>query len=105
MPIQRKRFKSNSIKNLLSNSIFSAIIEVKNGQKKINRVISGNKFDFLYIESGVVTKPEKDRKFLLVFLSKNPIPDFEIFMIRNNSLRFGLGKDGTISLKELYLIY
>ena len=90
---------------LMSTSIFSAIIDVKDGRKHIRRVISGQKHKFFYLESGDVTNPEKDRSFLLVFSSAMPNPKFSIFMIRANTIRYGSRKTDVISLPDLFLQY
>jgi hypothetical protein len=86
--------------DLLKTSIFSAIIDVKDGRKHIRRVLLGNKNDFSYLEAGDVTNPEKDRSLLLVFSSTIPNPKFAIFMIRNNSIRYGAKKGDVIRLSD-----
>ena len=85
----------------IQNSAFTAVIEVKDGKRKIRDVIVGNAQKFKFLENGQLSNPDKDRIYLIILNDGRGDSERSILTVRDGVIRFGIRTGDTETIRNL----
>lgn len=90
----------------IGHAAFACEVEQVGGKRTFHSIFTGDPKAFEYLKQVQnYSGPHNQRKsYLLIIISKSP-GDFVIYSIRNESIRYGLGREDVISIDNLKIAF